>query len=104
MSAWTHVDQDRLMSCREAVYQELVNQMRHRHERDDWEMQERASMAMAARLWAYEHGGNSEVFAADIERIEHRAMGHIDYASKIALYVAELVVRPAVSSPGGNSG
>lgn len=47
-------------------------------------------MAKAANDWAAAHGLN-KVTVHQIEDIEHLAVGHIDYATKIALYIAEMV-------------
>jgi hypothetical protein len=54
-----------------------------------WIERERFVVAVAANEWADAHGINRSITTADVERIEVRAVGHVDYASKLALYLAE---------------
>ena len=67
--------------------------MQHRGPDLAWIANEREAVAMAANQWATAHGYDVSVTVADVERIEVCAVGHVDYASKLALYVAEHVVR-----------
>lgn len=55
----------------------------------DWIERERTTVAVAANEWATSHGGRT-VTVEDVERVEVLAVGHVDYARKLALYVAEL--------------
>lgn len=83
---------DKLL-CRDAIYSALLGQMQNRdHDSLDWIELERDAVAGAASLWAAANGYEAVVTPDDVERIETRALGHVDYASKLALYVAEFVV------------
>lgn len=81
------------LDCRDHIHTALVNEMTHR--RDDpgltWIGRERQAVADAATRWARANNLDRTVTAADVERLEGAAIGHSDYASKLALYVAELV-------------
>lgn len=87
------------LDCRDHIYAALVNEMTHR--RDDpglaWIGRERQAVADAATRWARANNLDRTVTAADVERIEGAAIGHSDYASKLALYIAELVTTPGAS-------
>lgn len=84
---------DRRLRLRDAVKAALVAEQAHRHEHDDWIERERRAMCDAAQGWRDRHGGvGRRVTPEDVERIEHRAVGHSDYTPKIALYVAEFVL------------
>jgi hypothetical protein len=82
---------DDFLECHRQLLAALVDESKHRRLNPDWEDRERAAMANAADQWCDTHPGCRRVDIDDIRRIEHRAMGHIDYGSKLALYVAELV-------------
>jgi hypothetical protein len=69
----THQD---MLTCRAHVLAALVKEAKKRNQ------------------WAGAHGYRT-VTIHDVERVEGRAVGHVDYASKLALYVAELVVIPS---------
>ena len=88
---WTNADQNRLMACREHILRALKDAMDKRHVCVDWVEYERQAVAIAANEWAKAHGIDRSVTVADVERIEQQAVGHVDYASKLALYVAEFV-------------
>lgn len=81
--------------CRAYVLDALTKQMvyRSRHP-DDWEQGERLAVAVAANEWAVAHGFERRITVADIEHVEGNAVGHSDYASKLALYVAETLIDP----------
>lgn len=68
---------------------------------DGWIERERYLVATAANEWATAHGWDGRCTVEDVERLEVRAVGHIDYATKLALYVAEFVFlaspRPVLS-------
>lgn len=76
----------------DAIEAALVAEAAHREERtvDEWIAAERHAVAVEANKWAAAHGG-ATVTVADVEAVESRACGHIDYGRKLALYVAELV-------------
>jgi hypothetical protein len=75
--------------CRQKVLDALIKAAAVRNE--GWVEHEREVMAEAANAFALAHGYHT-ITVEDIERIEHNAMGHCDYGSKIALYISELVV------------
>jgi hypothetical protein len=58
----------------------------------EWIEAERFAVAVAANQWATAHPPAYTVSVEDVERVEQLAVGHVDYASKLALYVAELVL------------
>lgn len=88
---WSNADQNRLMACKEHILRALKDAMGERRGREDWVEFERQAVAMAANEWAQAHGYERRVTVDDVERIEVRAVGHVDYARKLALYVAEFV-------------
>ena len=57
----------------------------------EWIDNERVALAVAANQWAQAHGLDRRVTVVSVLTIEGRAVGHIDYAEKIALYVAEIL-------------
>lgn len=79
-----------LMRARGRIYAALLAAADHRSERDDWETFEREAMVQAANKYGRDHG-LADITVGQVEEIEHLAMGHIDYALKISLYVAELL-------------
>lgn len=85
----SHLDHQSLMRCRDGVLAALVEAARDR--RDGWAEHERDAMVIAANYYALSNPGLTTITADDIERIEGLAVGHVDYADKIALYVAEMV-------------
>jgi hypothetical protein len=97
--AWTNRDHEQLMACRSYILSRLIETMEERAASDDWIGNERLAIALAANEWATTHdrahvtaaGYHRPVTVEDVERIETRAVGHADYASKLALYVAEYV-------------
>jgi hypothetical protein len=58
-----------------------------------WIDNERLAITIAANAWATAHG-YEPITVDDVERAEPAAIGHSDYAHKLALYVAEKVVYP----------
>jgi hypothetical protein len=82
-----------LLSLRDSVKAALVAEQEHRGQHDDWIERERRAMCDGAQAWRDQHGGiGRRVTPEDVERFEHRALGHSDYTPKIALYVAEFVL------------
>ena len=89
---------DSVRSCHSRIFDGLVAKMEHRS-RFSWVEDERLAVAEAANAWALAHPGSHTVSVDDVELIEHLAMGHVDYASKLALYVAEMVVGQRARAP-----
>lgn len=56
-----------------------------------WIESERFAITASANEWALAHG-RPPITMSEVEEVEQLAVGHVDYASKLALYVAELVV------------
>lgn len=84
------VEHSKLLACRDYILTSLHDQMNLRSIDPEWESNERVRVAAAANVWRISNGG-CEVTVDDVLAIEHRAVGHSDYAPKLALYVAELV-------------
>lgn len=79
--------------CSEFVLDALRAEMAKRdHSTLAWIDNERMAVAVAANQWAEAHGIARRVTVADVERVEVLAVGHVDYASKLALYVSDLVL------------
>lgn len=78
--------------CQDHIHRALLQEMSHRGDRGDatWIEREREAVAIAANQWATAHG-MATVTVDDVERVEPMAVGHMDYGSKLALYVTELV-------------
>jgi hypothetical protein len=81
-----------LMSCRDAIRKGLIAQQKHRAIDPDWINSERDAIARAANMWAMDRHWKRRINTADVEEIEHRAVGHVDYTDKISLYAAELLL------------
>ncbi len=79
-----------LLRCRDAILSALLTEAKHRSEHVDWERREREAVALAANQYATNHA-RKLVTVDEVEHVEPLAMGHVDYASKLALYVAEMV-------------
>lgn len=58
----------------------------------DWIANERHAMVEAANRWTERFDMGAPITVEQVEAIEHRAVGYCDYASKMALYVAELAL------------
>ena len=84
----------RFLDCRDDVLNALRIAASGRREYNDhgWVVNERKAMAIAANNFAAAHGISRRITVDDVERVEQRAVGHVDYASKVSLYVAELLV------------
>lgn len=79
-----------------AIEAALVAEAKLRHDHpDDWIERERSAVAAEANRWATSYGLLT-ITSEDVERVEGRAVGHIDYARKLALYVAELIWSGAI--------
>ena len=83
---------DEMLASRDAIHAALVKEMKKRPKCDGlgWIENERDAVADRANRWALTHG-RPTITVHDVERVERRAMGHIDYGTKLALYVAELI-------------
>lgn len=88
-----------LRGCADSIHTALLDEMRHRTQQPDWINRERAAVADAANRWAQQHQLDRAVSVADVERVETGAIGHVDYARKLAWYVAELLHRPDPHQP-----
>lgn len=90
-------------ACRTTLLAALSAEMDKRSKATgmDWVHEERYAITKAANDWARAHLLR-EVTVDDVERVEGLAVGHVDYARKLALYVAELVYghRTLVSTDG----
>jgi hypothetical protein len=86
----------KVVGCQVYVLDALEAEMTRRSERPGltWIEPEREAVAVAANQWAEAHGYPVRVTVDDVERVEVRAVGHSDYARKLALYVAELIAAP----------
>jgi hypothetical protein len=75
-------------ACRRYILDALLTAAEHRE--DGWVERERRAVALAASEWAVIHG-QEQVTVDEVEQVEGLAVGHVDYAEKLALYVTELV-------------
>lgn len=75
------------------ILEALTREMAKRGEVADlsWIEREREAVAVAANQWSEAHGFTKRVTVADVKRVETSAIGHSDYGSKLALYVAEII-------------
>lgn len=82
-----------LLACRDAIFSALTAEMNNRRDNPGlrWIHSERMAVLNAANDWAVKHNGHT-VSLDDVIRVESSASGHVDYASKFALHVAELAV------------
>lgn len=80
----------RKMAIRDLIWGALVEKAKDRTS-GTWEADERYVVATAANTAAVAYGAPGRVTVDDVKRVEGRAVGHSDYAPKLALYVAELV-------------
>jgi hypothetical protein len=87
------VSTDLLIECRDFILTALIKEMARRGDDLEWIDQERRAVSAAATVWANRHGIRRAVTADDVERIEVTAVGHSDYATMLALYVAEYVLQ-----------
>lgn len=59
---------------------------------DVWVTAERQAVVDAANRWATANGYQPTATAEWVERIEHHAVGYVDYMRKLSRYTADLVV------------
>jgi hypothetical protein len=83
---------DEMRNCRERVLIGLARAMEDRNTFTglEWIGRERRAITEAANAWATAHGLPT-ITVDQVEAVEHMAVGHVDYAEKLALYVSELV-------------
>jgi hypothetical protein len=81
---------DSLIRCRDMVRDALLAEAKHRNKHDDWVDRERLAVAIAANNYA-QANGLRYVTTPEVEEVESLAVGHVDYADKLAFYVSELV-------------
>jgi len=91
----THTE---LMALRDTMLHTLQEAAKHRDQRPDpigdelgWVVYEREQMATAINA-ARTNRGLGPVTLKDVARVEQQACGHVDYASKYALYCAEMAI------------
>jgi hypothetical protein len=72
---------------------ETAQQQRPNRSVAEWIVFERATLAAEINK-RREFLGKRPVSCEDVERIEHQAVGHSDYSSKLALYCAQMVLDP----------
>lgn len=85
MTAREHAE---MLRARDRILRALGDEMKHRAQNRHWVEDERTAVVVAANEWAMAHG--LRLLTVDhVEQIETSAVGHIDYAAKLALYVAE---------------
>lgn len=78
--------------CRAYLLNALAKVMDMRHQNQDtWIEDERLAITIAANLWAKAHALPATLSVADVEEVEQLAVGHVDYARKLALYVTEMI-------------
>ena len=84
---------DAMLACREHLLAALRTETDQRPQRDCPECfnLELAGVLTAANRWADRHG-YQPVTAADVTAADQRAVGYVDWASKLCLYVAEHIV------------
>jgi hypothetical protein len=89
-----HPTHDQLMQCRDSIKSTLVEVLDRRNGDYDysaWLKSLFSEVAQSANSWAEAHGFPTRITADEAQRIEYTALGHYDYASKFALYLAEVV-------------
>lgn len=89
---------DEFLACHKFLLEKFIKEANHRAERGDWIdwlQRERLTLAVAANEWIESHGLSVKwMNVATVERLEGPAVGHVDYAHKLCLYVAERLYYP----------
>lgn len=88
-----NLDNRPMIQCRDHVLKALGKEQLKRHSTQDpdvWILNERMAVTKAANEWAIAHKLPT-ITVDDVEIAERPAVGHVDYSSKFALYVAEKV-------------
>lgn len=88
----TNAEYERLVRCRNHLGDALRVQtaQRAKYKGVEWIEVELEAVTIAANGWATAHGLNT-ITIDDVRRIDQTAMGHVDWAYKLCLRVAELV-------------
>jgi len=82
---------ERLISVRDAILKAHAKAPPRWKDMTNWFENEMRLVLETANTWAFKNYGNIVTYE-DVLRVEQHAYGHSDWASKLALYVAELVV------------
>lgn len=82
---------DRLISARDVILKAQAKAPSRRKDMMNWFENEMRIVLEAANSWALKNHGTVITYE-DVLRMDQHAYGHSDWASKLALYVAELVV------------
>lgn len=95
----TYRQQLEVEACRDYILNALEDEMAKRKFRQyaDWVDRERQAVILAANEWAVSYASPHTlhtVTEAEVEAVEDMAVGHVDYAKKWTLYVAEMIYRP----------
>lgn len=81
-----------MLGCVDYIHAALQREVANRATNPDgWVEAERMAVALAANEWAVTHGSTTAITVDEVEGLEPMAVGHFDYATKLALYVAEFV-------------
>jgi hypothetical protein len=87
-----YAEHRQMIECQQRLLRALTKEMANRAKNPDtWVVNERRAIQQAAYQWASRRGLERRVTMADIERLEPLAVGHVDYAHKLCLYVAEFL-------------
>ncbi len=92
----TTAEHQRMLRCMAFLRKELQSQTDRRHEYDgmEWAEAELAHVTTQANRWSVWNEAPNLVTIADVRRVDQQAVGHVDWAQKLCLYVAELVCYP----------
>lgn len=82
-------DHDEMLACKKYLQDKLSKTAKQRHRHDNWVEREQQAVTDSANRWARKHGLKVAVTFEQVVDLEVCAVGHIDYASKFCLYVAE---------------
>lgn len=86
----TPAEHNQMIKGRDYILVALTKEMNKRERiRHGWIERERLAVTVAANQWAEAHGIARRITVDTVKYHEDRCVGHIDYASKLALYVAE---------------
>lgn len=86
--------------CRSHLLNALTLEMDKRYaNRDTWIENERFAITVAANQWAQAHALPTRISVEQVEAIEDLAVGHVDYAHKLTLYVTEMIYGHRLINP-----
>ena len=86
------MNRDPWLECADYIFAALVREMAKRPSNPAWIAAERTAVAVAANEWAASHGLTATMTVDDVEALETTAVGHVDYARKLTLRLAERVL------------